>query len=518
MIQPARISAPAAFDAAGAARDYQAAGGLVFRERFLPADALAAMAGEARRLLPRAHRSTLLGRVRRGGVVGWQTLREQAPAIAALYRSPAMRRLVADIVGREVFLKGDGDAHGCAVYYYTQAGDHVAPHHDDCGCGDDVSYTVLIGLSHRSRSRLIWRTSPEQPYRELELSPGSLLVFSGSRIDHGVTPVAAGDERIVLSLSYQADVTVSRRDRLKENVKDAVYYFGPAALLQRNYRWGLRSRRAELADHVLVTGASSGIGAAVAEAYARRGSHLALLARRGERLEQVAARCRELGAAEARVLVADVRVREQVDRALAGLADWPRLDRAYLNAGSAGRSGPTPAFWRCCAATEHGAAAFDAAAAAEPLRANYLGVVYCLEPVLARMRAQGSGAIAVTGSMSVDGLLVGSGPYSASKAAVRALLEGLRHDAARFGVQLTLIEPGFVTTEMLDGHRWVPFERSAADAAARFVAGVEAGETVIRYPWQMSALARAGKLIPRPVRERFWAAVGAAARLGGGRS
>jgi len=505
MITPARVPVTIpALDVAACASDYVAAGGLVFRERFVTGAQLAALVDDARRVQPRAHRSTLLGKVRRGGVVGWQTLQREAPAIAALYRAPAMRELIGEIVGREVFLKGDRDGHSCAVYYYTRPGDHVTAHHDDCGCGDDVSFTVLIGLVHDTRSRLIWRAALDQPFAELELAPGSLVAFSGSRIHHGVTPLAADEERIVLSLSYQTDVRVPARDRVVENVKDAAYYFGPAALLQRNYRWGLRSRRAQRSDYVLVTGASSGIGAAIAAEYAGRGSHLALVARRGERLAEVADRCRALGAAEARVMVCDVRIAEQVARVVDELGSWPRIDRAYLNAGTADRVGPAPAFWECCSTEEHQVAGFSAVAAADPLRTNYLGVVHFLEPVLARMREQGAGAIAVTGSMSADGMLVGSGPYSASKAAVRALLDGLRHDAAGLGVQVSLLEPGFVRTEMLDGYRYTPFTRSAEQTAARFVAGVEAGEPVVRYPRAMSVVARAGRLVPRAARERFW--------------
>jgi NADP-dependent 3-hydroxy acid dehydrogenase YdfG len=513
VILPSRIpDALRSFDVAAAAREYAANGGLVFRERFLGGDHLAELVGETRRHLPRAHRSTLFSKVRRGKVVSWHDLREQAPAIAALYRAPAMRRLVSDIVGKEVFLKGDGDGHCCALYIYDRAGDHVHAHRDDCGCGDDVSYTVLIGMIHDTRSRLFWRTDEAQPYQDLALVPGSVAIFSGSRIDHGVSPLADGEQRVVLSLSYQADVTVSRRDRLSENVKDAAYYFGPRALLQRNYRWGLRSRRAERCDHVLITGASSGIGAAVAAEYARRGSHLALVARGRERLQATAERCLALGAAEVRTLLADVSVRADVDRALAGVADWPRIDRAYLNAGSSDRQGGTPAFWECCAEDSHSAGGFDAGPVGEVMRTNYLGAVYFLAPILARMRAQRSGAIAVTGSLSVDGMLVGSGPYSASKTALRSLLDGLRHDAARMAVQVTLIEPGFITTETVIDYKWAPFVRTAAQAAARFVAGVERGEELIRYPWQMSMLVRSGKLLPRPIREAFWGTLGGLVR------
>ena len=85
---------------------------------------------------------------------------------------------------------------------------------------------------------------------------------------------------------------------------------------------------------------------------------------------------------------------------------------------------------------------------------------------------------------------------------MRALYEGLCHDAAKFGVQLCLIEPGFVDTELTTRYRWMPFHRSAERAATRFVRRVEAGATVIRYPWQFVWLARLASAIPRPIRDR----------------
>src|SRR5437870_1097412 len=125
--------------------------------------------------------------------------------------------------------------------------------------------------------------------------------------------------------------------------------------------------------NVLVTGASSGLGAEMAIAYARRGARVALFARRLEALDSVAARCQLAGAAEAIVLVGDVTERDDVSRVLAELDQrWPRLDRVVLNAGVALTDGTARTFAECCSSDTQTAAAFDATTAAMIMHTNYL--------------------------------------------------------------------------------------------------------------------------------------------------
>ena len=72
--------------------------------------------------------------------------------------------------------------------------------------------------------------------RVLQTLPGTLVVFCGSKVWHGVTPLGAGERRIMLSMSYASNPSMPPWRRLYENVKDAVLYFGPTALLQRNFK------------------------------------------------------------------------------------------------------------------------------------------------------------------------------------------------------------------------------------------------------------------------------------------
>jgi NADP-dependent 3-hydroxy acid dehydrogenase YdfG len=260
--------------------------------------------------------------------------------------------------------------------------------------------------------------------------------------------------------------------------------------------------------HVVITGASSGLGEALAYAYARRGAKVGLFARRRAKLEEVAEACLKAGAADARPLVGDTAERADVLAAVGELdRAWGRVDRAFLNAGAAGdrtKAKREEHFIQCCSGDDLTAAAFSADAAEWVMRVNYLGVVYWLEPMLERMRRQRSGTIAVTGSMAADGNLPRSGPYTATKVALRALLEGLRYDARKFGVQLSLIEPAWFVSEQADPKSKAPFIMSTDAAAARVMKGVEAGEKLIRFPGQMSVISRVAAIMPREVRDRFW--------------
>jgi NADP-dependent 3-hydroxy acid dehydrogenase YdfG len=270
--------------------------------------------------------------------------------------------------------------------------------------------------------------------------------------------------------------------------------------------------------NVVITGASSGLGEALAHCYAERRARVALFARRRERLDEVAAACRARGAADARVVVGDTTDPAQVSAAVTELAAaWGRLDRAFLNAGGSGdrfKSKREEHFLQCCAGDDLTAFNFAAASAEWIVRVNYLGVVYWMEPLLRLMRAQRSGTIAVTGSLAADGNLPRSGPYTASKMALRALLDGLHHDARKLGVRLSLIECGWFISELTDAKAKAPFVMTAAQAARRAIRGVEAGKRVIRFPFRMALLSRLGTFVPRPWRDRFWDRL--LPRLGGG--
>lgn len=255
---------------------------------------------------------------------------------------------------------------------------------------------------------------------------------------------------------------------------------------------------------VLVTGGSSGIGAEIARQYATRGARLALFARRAGKLAEVAAECRARGAAEVRIVPGDTTDPARVAAAAAEvLGAWGTVDRAYLNAG--GYDVADPEQMQRARDVEWTAAGFRAAAAEAVMRVNYLGVTYWLEALLPALRAHRGGTIAVTGAQTADRGFPAHGPYAAAKAAVRALCDSLRADAARYGITISLIEPGCVASQLTENHCCdeMPFLQRTDVAVERFIAGVEAGRAVVRWPARASVTSRLAAAVPRPLFDRW---------------
>jgi len=174
----------------------------------------------------------------------------------------------------------------------------------------------------------------------------------------------------------------------------------------------------------LVTGASSGIGAATARALAAAGARVTLSARRRERLEAVA---RELDGA--RILPLDVRDAAAVEDALAGGDFDVVVANAGLGRGIEPLPGGDPDEW------------------AEMLDTNVKGVLHVVRHTLPAMIARGRGDVVLLGSVAGRQVYPGGNVYCASKHAVRALYEALRIDAAGKGVRFTTVDPGMVETE-----------------------------------------------------------------------
>lgn len=239
----------------------------------------------------------------------------------------------------------------------------------------------------------------------------------------------------------------------------------------------------------IVTGASTGIGNALARELARRGYALALLARRGDLLEALAARLREQGAIVA-TRACDVSEASSVQTAVAETAAelGGTFDLAIANAGVHILSHAT---------------SFEIGAAEQTIRVNVLGVMYLFDAVIPRMLERGRGRF--VGVASVAGLrgLPTNAVYSASKAALQAFLEASRIELAPHGVAVTTVNPGFVATPMTEASRFrMPFLMQAADAAVVIADGIERGARVIEFPRPMSFLMRAVRLLPDALYDR----------------
>ncbi len=239
-------------------------------------------------------------------------------------------------------------------------------------------------------------------------------------------------------------------------------------------------------QRAIITGASSGIGLALARELSSRGYALALLARRGELLAQIA---RELPHATA--IVCDVGERKAVEeavrqgeQALGGL-----FDVAIANAGV---GIPT---W---------ASTFSTDDAEQVIRVNLLGTVYLFGAVVPGMVERGTGRFA--GIASIAGLrgLPSAGAYSASKAGMQAFLEASRIELAPFGVHVTIVNPGFVKTAMVEKHGdRLPFLVQAPRAARMIADGIERGAREVEFPLPMSMLMRTARLVPNALYDKL---------------
>lgn len=219
---------------------------------------------------------------------------------------------------------------------------------------------------------------------------------------------------------------------------------------------------------IAITGASSGLGAALAEHYAAPGVTLYLSGRDAARLAAVQERCAARGAT-AHATTLDV-------TNASATADWLEqadnatpLDLVIANAGISAGSGD----------------AGESAAQAEAIFAtNVNGVLHTLHPMIPRMTARKSGQLAIISSIAGLRGLPSAPAYSASKAAVRAYGEALRGALGKEGVRVSVVCPGYVRTPMTAKNPFpMPFLMDADEAARRIARGLAQNRSRIAFPW-----------------------------------
>jgi alkylated DNA repair dioxygenase AlkB len=218
----------ATLDVAALRATYLAQNEALILERLFPDSVIAPMVDEVERVRGSLNRN-YIPRHKKGGSVGYYTLRERAPAILTLYRSPAFLDFVRTITGAPADRCPETDPHACALYYYTEPGDHIG-FHFDTSYYKGTRYTVLVGLVERSSSRLVCQIHKDDPSRRREVSlatePGTLVLFNGDKLWHKITPLGDGEERVSLTLEYVTDPEMTPAKRFISNMKDAVAYFG----------------------------------------------------------------------------------------------------------------------------------------------------------------------------------------------------------------------------------------------------------------------------------------------------
>jgi short-subunit dehydrogenase len=241
---------------------------------------------------------------------------------------------------------------------------------------------------------------------------------------------------------------------------------------------------------VFLTGASSGIGEALAHDYAARGATLGLFARREDELVRLAA---ALSPTVVATYAGDVR--DAAALARAGADFITRFGVPDIVIGNAGISRGTLT-----------SEAADLQAFKAVLDTNVLGLVHTFAPFLAAMQRERRGTLVGVASVAGFRGLPGSGAYSASKAAAITYLEALRVELRGTGVAVVTICPGFIRTPMTAGNPYrMPF-LLAPERAARLI-----GRAIARkrrfyvLPWQMALVGRAMRMIPRPLYDMAFA-------------
>jgi short-subunit dehydrogenase len=233
--------------------------------------------------------------------------------------------------------------------------------------------------------------------------------------------------------------------------------------------------------HVVITGASGGLGVAIARRYAAAGATLGLIARRAQELDRFAATCAGTCATHA----ADVRDSAAMRAAAADFTSQHGVpDIVIANAGvSIGTLTEAPE---------------DEQAFRDVFDINVIGMVNTFQPYIAPMRSRGGGVLVGIASVAGYRGLPGSGAYSASKAATISYLESLRVDLRGSGITVITLCPGYIVTAMTDKNPyWMPFIMTADEAANKIAVIIEKRKTYAVIPWQMAVVARLMHVLPR---------------------
>ena len=216
-------------DAESLAAQFNAQNEFIAVESFLNADRLQQLLDALPQLEPHVHRN-FIPYHKKGGSISRYDLTEHAPVFDELYRSPELIEFLRRLTGQALDLCPADDPHACALYYYTEAGDHIGFHYDT-SYYDGERYTVLLGLVDDSSCELEYELYRTDPNREnvpgaMSLKPGAMVVFNGDKLWHRITPSAAGERRVALTLEYVTSAHMRPFQRFVSNMKDAIAYFG----------------------------------------------------------------------------------------------------------------------------------------------------------------------------------------------------------------------------------------------------------------------------------------------------
>ncbi|MGJ7612994.1 MULTISPECIES: SDR family oxidoreductase [unclassified Variovorax] len=240
---------------------------------------------------------------------------------------------------------------------------------------------------------------------------------------------------------------------------------------------------------VFITGASSGIGQALAASFYDAGYRLALVARRTAEIESWA-NARQLSADRYQIYSADVAQTDSI--VAAGNACIARQGLPDVVIANAGISVGIDTAERA-----------DLDVLAQTFATNNVGLAATFHPFVQAMVRRGSGRLVGIGSVASIRGLPGHGAYCASKAGVVAYCESLRGELHNSGVKVVTLCPGYIDTPLTQGNRYgMPFLMKAEDFAAQALRAIESGTSYRVIPWQMGVIAKVMRLLPNALLDR----------------
>ena len=236
-------------------------------------------------------------------------------------------------------------------------------------------------------------------------------------------------------------------------------------------------------EKVFITGASSGIGAALAIEYAKRGATLGISARRSEKLKGIAQQCKESGAANVFSYTLDVTNQDNsANTAKEFINNANGIDIVIANAG---------------VAHSDKISSGEATQINQVFSTNILGVTNSIIPFVPIMKEKSSGKIVIISSIASFRPIAFHGGYSASKSAVRMLADSWRMALRKYKIQITAICPGFIVSEMTEENKFpMPFLLETEDAAGKMVKAIDNGKQTFILPWQIKMILYATRWLP----------------------
>jgi hypothetical protein len=227
--EPALSSRLDSLDLQGLRREYASQGSFLYIKDFLPPELTAQLIVAVAAVKGAVNRNYLPGH-KQGGSVSRHVIDSQAPIIANLYRSAALKGWLDGLTGERLQLSPVEDPHAYAFYFYTRAGDHIGWHYDT-SYYLGRRYTLLFGVIDDSSCSLDYQLHTRERGAKVEagsikIPPGGLVVFNGDALRHRISPSREGETRVSLTFEYVTDPRMHPGWRLISNMKDAFAYFG----------------------------------------------------------------------------------------------------------------------------------------------------------------------------------------------------------------------------------------------------------------------------------------------------